>query len=107
MERFFLKPGVVAGRAGGIGPEFTEEDAVVDLVALSLHPIEEPFQADEFPLSRSGGSPSDPERARQTVFESGSGIFGRPSTGNRKGLHRRVNSMEQRVFALRFFVDPG
>ena len=51
MEGFFFEPGVVADRAGGIGSEFAEKDPVVDLVTLSLHPIKEPFETDEFSLS--------------------------------------------------------
>ena len=51
IEGLFFEPSIVADRAGSIGPEFAEKDPVVDLVTLSLHPIEEPFQADELSLS--------------------------------------------------------
>jgi hypothetical protein len=51
VQSLFLKSSIVASRAGGIGSIFTEKDPVMDFISLSLHPIEEPFQANKFPFS--------------------------------------------------------
>ena len=41
---------MMASRAGGISSIFAEKDPIMDFISFPLHPIEEPFQANEFPF---------------------------------------------------------
>ena len=53
-QGLFLEAGIVAGRAGGIGAVLAEENPVMDLISLPLHPVEETFQTDKllFPVDQ-------------------------------------------------------
>jgi hypothetical protein len=48
IQCFFFKAGVVADKAGSVGAVFAQEDTIVDFVTFPFHPVEEPFQTNEF-----------------------------------------------------------